>query len=190
MSTPPSEAYWMSRSTLTRSLPAINKQRWNSTTRRLRALRPGVAFGTGTFGGRAEFFKAWGRPTSPRPRGSSTSASTPASRCSTRADIYSDGAAEEILGEAIKGRRDQVLISTKATFRVGAGPNDVGSSRHHLIHAGEAALKRLGTDYIDLFQLHGFDAMTPVEETLPRSTTSSAPARSATSAARTSPAGT
>ena len=82
------------------------------------------------------------------------------------ADVYSAGAAEEILGEAIKGRRDQVLISTKATFRVGDGPNDVGSSRHHLTQAVEGALKRLGTDYIDLFQLHGFDAMTPIEEVL------------------------
>ena len=82
------------------------------------------------------------------------------------ADIYSDGLAEEILGEAIAGRRDQVLISTKATFRLGDGPNDVGSSRFHLIRAVEASLKRLGTDYIDLFQLHGFDAVTPIEETL------------------------
>jgi aryl-alcohol dehydrogenase-like predicted oxidoreductase len=82
------------------------------------------------------------------------------------ADIYSTGASESILGEAIKGRRDQVLISTKATFRFDDQPNSVGSSRYHLIHAIDAALKRLGTDYIDLFQLHGFDAMTPVEETL------------------------
>ena len=82
------------------------------------------------------------------------------------ADVYSAGLAEEILGKAIAGRRDKVLISTKATFRLGDGPNDVGSSRFHLIRAVEAALKRLGTDYIDLFQLHGFDAVTPIEETL------------------------
>jgi aryl-alcohol dehydrogenase-like predicted oxidoreductase len=82
------------------------------------------------------------------------------------ADGYSDGMAEEILGKAIAGRRDKVLISTKATFRLGDGPNDVGSSRFHLLHAVEGSLKRLGTDYIDLFQLHAFDAMTPVEETL------------------------
>ena len=74
--------------------------------------------------------------------------------------------AEEILGQAIKGRRDRVLISTKGTFRAGAGPNDVGSSRYHLIRAVEASLRRLGTDYIDLYQLHGFDAMTPIEEAL------------------------
>jgi aryl-alcohol dehydrogenase-like predicted oxidoreductase len=82
------------------------------------------------------------------------------------ADVYSQGASEEILGQALKGRRDKVLISTKATFRFGDGPNEVGSSRFHLIRTLEASLKRLGTDYIDLFQLHGFDAMTPVEETL------------------------
>ncbi len=82
------------------------------------------------------------------------------------ADNYSQGMAEEILGEAIKGRRDQVLISTKATFRFGTGPNDVGSSRFHLIRAVEGSLERLGTDYIDLYQLHAFDALTPVEEAL------------------------
>jgi len=82
------------------------------------------------------------------------------------ADIYSAGLAEEILGKAIAGRRDQVIVSTKGTFRNGAGANDVGSSRFHLIRAVEASLRRLGTDYIDIYQLHGFDAKTPVEETL------------------------
>ena len=82
------------------------------------------------------------------------------------ADIYSGGVAEEILGAAIKGRRDKVLISTKATFRAGQGPNDVGSSRFHLTRAVEGSLKRLGTDHIDLFQLHGYDAKTPPEEVL------------------------
>jgi aryl-alcohol dehydrogenase-like predicted oxidoreductase len=82
------------------------------------------------------------------------------------ADVYSDGEAEEILGKAIAGRRDAVLISTKASFRHGAGPNDVGSSRFHLLRAVDASLRRLGTDYIDLFQLHGFDALTPAEEVL------------------------
>jgi aryl-alcohol dehydrogenase-like predicted oxidoreductase len=82
------------------------------------------------------------------------------------ADIYGRGASETILGEAIKGRRDGVLISTKGTFRAGRGPNDVGSSRYHLVQTVEASLKRLGTDYIDVYQLHGFDAKTPVEETL------------------------
>ncbi|MEJ0007738.1 MAG: aldo/keto reductase [Steroidobacteraceae bacterium] len=82
------------------------------------------------------------------------------------ADVYSAGHAEEVLGAAIRGRRDQVLISTKATFRTGPGPNDLGSSRFHLLKACDASLKRLGTDYIDVYQLHGFDASTPVEETL------------------------
>ncbi len=79
------------------------------------------------------------------------------------ADIYSNGVSEEILGKAIKGRRDKVLISTKATFRIGTGPNDVGSSRFHLINACEASLRRLVTDHIDIYFMHGFDAMTPVE---------------------------
>ncbi|APW61654.1 aldo/keto reductase [Paludisphaera borealis] len=127
---------------------------------------PVLSLGTGTFGGTNEFFKAWG-----------TSDVAEASRLIDvcleagvnlfdSADIYSDGAAESILGAAIKGRRDQVLISTKATFRAGKGTNDVGSSRFHLIRSVEGSLKRLGTDYIDLFQLHGFDAQTPPEETL------------------------
>jgi aryl-alcohol dehydrogenase-like predicted oxidoreductase len=82
------------------------------------------------------------------------------------ADSYSTGQAEEILGQAIKGRREKVLISTKGTFRDGPGANDVGSSRHHLIRAVDGSLRRLGTDYIDLYQLHAFDAVTPVEEAL------------------------
>ncbi len=82
------------------------------------------------------------------------------------ADIYSGGVSEEILGAALRGRRDKVLISTKATFRSGEGANEVGSSRFHLTRAVEASLKRLGTDHIDLFQLHGYDAKTPPEEVL------------------------
>jgi aryl-alcohol dehydrogenase-like predicted oxidoreductase len=82
------------------------------------------------------------------------------------ADAYSAGKSEEILGRAIKGRRDKVILSTKSAFRVGPGPNDVGSSRHHLVRAVEGSLRRLGTDYIDLYQLHAFDRSTPVEETL------------------------
>jgi aryl-alcohol dehydrogenase-like predicted oxidoreductase len=82
------------------------------------------------------------------------------------ADIYSHGVSEEILGKAISGRRSSVLISTKASFRMGDGPNDLGSSRYHLIQACEASLRRLGTDYIDVYHLHGFDLTTPIEETL------------------------
>lgn len=127
---------------------------------------PVLSFGTATFGGKGEFFKAWGET-------ESNEASRLIDVCLDHgltlfdtADIYSSGASEEVLGVAIKGRRDKVLISTKATFRFTESPNDVGSSRYHLINAVEASLKRLGTDYIDLFQLHGFDALTPVEETL------------------------
>lgn len=82
------------------------------------------------------------------------------------ADIYSAGLSEEILGQVLKGRRDKVLVSTKARFRTGDGPNDAGSSRYHLIEACEASLKRLGTDHIDLYQLHEWDGQTPLEETL------------------------
>ena len=82
------------------------------------------------------------------------------------ADIYTDGVSETILGKAIAGKRDRVLISTKAAFRLGDGPNDVGTSRHHLVKACEDSLKRLNIDFIDLWQMHGFDAKTPVEETM------------------------
>ena len=82
------------------------------------------------------------------------------------ADVYSDGASEQVLGEAVKGRRDQVILSTKASLPMGAGPGDAGSSRSRLIRTVEDALRRLGTDYIDLFQLHAFDAATPIEEVL------------------------
>jgi len=82
------------------------------------------------------------------------------------ADVYSNGLSETILGKAIAGRREKVLISTKATFRMAEGPNDLGSSRHHLIQSCEASLRRLGTDYIDIYHLHGFDALTPIDEVL------------------------
>ncbi|QDU23515.1 aldo/keto reductase [Urbifossiella limnaea] len=127
---------------------------------------PALTLGTGTFGGGNEFFKAWGDTDA---KGAARLVDICLDAGLTMfdsADIYSNGLAEEVLGAAIKGRRDKVLISTKATFRFGDGPNDVGSSRFHLSRAVEGALRRLGTDYIDLFQLHGFDATTPVEETL------------------------
>ena len=82
------------------------------------------------------------------------------------ADVYSWGVSEEILGEVLRGRRDQVLITTKARMKMGDGPNDAGLSRQHLIAACEASLKRLGTDWIDLYQLHEWDGQTPLEETL------------------------
>ena len=127
---------------------------------------PVLSFGTGTFGGGTEFFKAWGST-------DAAGASRLVDICLEAglnmfdsADVYSKGLAEEILGQAIKGRRDQVIVSTKGSFRMGTGPNDLGSSRHYLTRAVENSLRRLGTDYIDLYQLHGFDAQTPVEEVL------------------------
>jgi aryl-alcohol dehydrogenase-like predicted oxidoreductase len=125
---------------------------------------PVLTLGTGTFGGKGELFSAWGNSGVPEATRLVDISLEAGLNMFDSADVYSAGRAEEILGKAIAGRRDKVLISTKATFRLGDGPNDVGSSRFHLIKSVEAALKRLGTDYIDLFQLHGFDAMTPVEE--------------------------
>ncbi len=127
---------------------------------------PVLSFGTGTFGGKGEFFAAWGNS-------DVAEASRLVDICLEAgvnffdtADVYSQGASEEILGKAIAGRRNSVLISTKATFPMGQGPNDQGSSRYHLIQACEASLRRLGTDYIDIYHLHGFDQLTPIEETL------------------------
>jgi len=125
---------------------------------------PVLSFGTGTFGGTTELFKAWGATDVAEATRLVDICLEAGVNLFDSADIYSRGAAEEILGQAIKGRRDSVLISTKATFRFDAGPNDVGSSRHHLIRSVDGCLRRLGTDYIDLFQLHGFDAVTPIEE--------------------------
>jgi aryl-alcohol dehydrogenase-like predicted oxidoreductase len=127
---------------------------------------PVLSLGTGTFGGGTEFFKAWGST-------DVAAASRLVDICLEAglnmfdsADVYSKGLAEEIFGQAIKGRRDQVIVSTKGSFRMGPGPNDLGSSRHYLTRAVEGSLRRLGTDYIDLYQLHGFDAQTPIEEVL------------------------
>jgi aryl-alcohol dehydrogenase-like predicted oxidoreductase len=127
---------------------------------------PAVSLGTATFGGGDELFRAWGTTDADGARRLLDICIDAGVTMFDSADVYSNGLAEEILGAALAGRRDQVIVSTKATFRSGPGPNDVGSSRHHLIDAIEKALKRLGTDYIDLFHLHGFDAMTPVEEVL------------------------
>jgi aryl-alcohol dehydrogenase-like predicted oxidoreductase len=127
---------------------------------------PVLTFGTGTFGGTGDLFSAWGNSRVAEAKRIVDVCLDAGLTMFDSADIYSGGLAEEILGQAIAGRRDKVLISTKATFRDGTGPNDVGSSRFHLVRAVERALRRLGTDYIDLFQLHGFDAQTPIEETL------------------------
>lgn len=127
---------------------------------------PALTYGTGTFGGGGELFKAWGQTDVAEATRLVDICLDSGLNMFDSADIYSQGMAEEILGQAIKGRRDRVLISTKGTFRSGEGPNDAGSSRWHILQAVEGSLKRLGTDYIDLYQLHGFDAVTPVEEVL------------------------
>ncbi|UNK49201.1 aldo/keto reductase [Lysobacter sp. S4-A87] len=127
---------------------------------------PALSFGTGTFGGKGELFGSWGNTDIAEATRLVDICLDAGLNMFDSADVYSGGLAESILGAAIKNRRDKVLISTKATFRFDDGPNNVGSSRFHLINTVDDALKRLGTDYIDLFQLHGFDARTPIEETL------------------------
>jgi len=127
---------------------------------------PVLSFGTGTFGGQGAFFERWGSS-------DVAEASKLVDICLDAgvnffdtANIYSRGASEEVLGAALKGRRDQALIATKASFTMGDGPNDKGSSRWHLLREVEASLKRLQTDYIDVYFMHGFDALTPLEEIL------------------------
>jgi len=127
---------------------------------------PALAFGTATFGGSNDFFKAWGAT-------DAAGAARLVDVCLEHgvslfdsADIYSDGLAEIILGRAIKGRRQRLLLSTKVTFPVGSGANEYGSSRQHLLDAVDKCLGRLGVEHIDILQLHGQDLNTPVEETL------------------------
>ena len=127
---------------------------------------PVLSLGTGTFGGSGALFQAWGSTDVAQATRLVDVCLDAGLTMFDTADVYSQGKAEEILGAAIEGRRDQVIISTKGTFRTGAGPNDVGSSRLYLTRAVESSLRRLGTDYIDLYQLHAFDALTPVEEVL------------------------
>jgi aryl-alcohol dehydrogenase-like predicted oxidoreductase len=127
---------------------------------------PVLTFGTASFGGGNDFFKEWGQTGVEAATRLVDICLESGLTMFDSADVYSGGTSEDVLGRAIKGRRDQVLLSTKATFQFAPGPNDVGSSRFHLLNAVEGSLKRLGTDYIDLFQLHAFDALTPVEETL------------------------
>ena len=127
---------------------------------------PALCFGTGTFGGGSEFFKAWGNSDVAEATKLVSICLEAGVNLFDTADVYSDGLSETILGKAIAGRRDDCLISTKTTFRLGKGPNDVGSSRYHLIRACEASLRRLATDTIDIYHLHGFDALTPVDEVL------------------------
>ncbi|AXK37835.1 aldo/keto reductase [Streptomyces armeniacus] len=127
---------------------------------------PALSLGTGTFGGRGPLFGAWGDTDAQAARRLVDIALEAGITMFDSADVYSDGASEEVLGQAVKGRRDEVILSTKAGLPTGDGPGDAGTSRARLITATEDALRRLGTDYIDLFQLHAFDAATPVEEVL------------------------
>lgn len=127
---------------------------------------PVLSLGTGTFGGVGAMFSKWGSTDVVEATRLVDICLEAGMNFFDTADVYSGGASESILGQAIKGRRDQVLISTKGTFTMGSGPNDKGSSRHHLIEAVNGSLKRLGTDYIDVYFMHGYDALTPAEETL------------------------
>ncbi len=125
---------------------------------------PVLSFGTGTFGGQGPLFAAWGDSDERQARSLIDICLEAGVNLFDTADVYSNGLAESRLGAAIRGRRDKVLISTKTGLPMGDGPGDWGASRTRLIGAVEASLKRLGSDYIDLLQLHAFDATTPVEE--------------------------
>jgi aryl-alcohol dehydrogenase-like predicted oxidoreductase len=127
---------------------------------------PALAFGAATFGGQGPLFSAWGSSSVPEARRLIDICLDAGITLFDTADVYSNGASEEVLGAAIKGRRDKVLISTKTSLPMGDGPDEAGSSRHRLPRAIDASLRRLGTDHIDLLQLHAFDAGTPIEEVL------------------------
>lgn len=127
---------------------------------------PVLSFGTATFGGGTDFFKAWGATQVEEAARMVSLCLDAGLTLFDTANVYSLGLSEEILGKAIDGLRDKLLISTKATFKMGTGPNDLGSSRFHLIKSCEDSLRRLNTDYIDIYHMHGFDSQTPIEETL------------------------
>jgi aryl-alcohol dehydrogenase-like predicted oxidoreductase len=128
---------------------------------------PVLSFGAGTFGGGKEFFDAWGATADVAEARRTVDICLDAGvNLFDTADVYSDGRSEEVLGKALEGKRDRALISTKATFRLGDGPNDIGSSRWHLRRSIEGSLRRLGTDYVDIYHMHGFDALTPIEEVM------------------------
>ncbi|ASZ14369.1 aldo/keto reductase [Chitinophaga pendula] len=127
---------------------------------------PVLCFGTGTFGGGDKFFKAWGSTEVKEATRLVDLCMEAGVNFFDTADIYSQGLSEEILGKAIAGRRDKTILSTKATFAFGEGPNSQGSSRFRLLQQVEGSLRRLGTDYIDIYHMHGFDGNTAIEETL------------------------
>lgn len=127
---------------------------------------PELILGTATFGGRSEFLSKWGATDVREATELVDVALEAGCNMFDTADGYSAGLSEEILGQAIKGRRDQVLLATKTGMPMGPGPNERGTSREKIIGSCEASLRRLGTDYVDLYQLHAFDALTPIEEML------------------------
>jgi len=125
-----------------------------------------LSFGTATFGGGNEFYRAWGQTDVNEAKRLIDMCIDVGINLFDTADCYSFGLSEEILGKAVESKRNEVLLSTKATIRMGPRPNEIGSSRHHLLQACDASLRRLGTDHIDIYHMHSFDALTPVEETL------------------------
>ncbi|KQM45980.1 aldo/keto reductase [Sphingomonas sp. Leaf208] len=127
---------------------------------------PVLSFGTATFGGTGPLFGAWGRSDETEARRLVDVCLEAGVTLFDTADVYSNGASESVLGAAIRGRRDRVLISTKTGLPMGDGPQDWGASRSRLIRAVEDSLRRLGTDHVDLLQLHAFDASTPTEEVM------------------------
>lgn len=127
---------------------------------------PVLSFGAGTFGGSGPLFSNWGNTDIADARRLVDLCLDAGVTLFDTADVYSDGRSEEILGEALRGRRDRVLLSTKVGLPMGEGPNDAGTSRARLVDSVDAALRRLGMEHIDLLQLHAFDAFTPVEEVL------------------------
>jgi aryl-alcohol dehydrogenase-like predicted oxidoreductase len=127
---------------------------------------PVLAFGTATFGGGNDFYRAWGSTDVAEAKRLVDLCLDAGVSFFDTANSYSTGMAEEILGAAIAGRRQDIILASKATFPMGPGPNDAGSSRHFLRRACEDSLRRLRTDHIDVYYMHGFDENTPVEETL------------------------
>jgi aryl-alcohol dehydrogenase-like predicted oxidoreductase len=127
---------------------------------------PVLGFGAGTFGGKGPLFSHWGDVGSDGARRMVDLCLDAGVALFDSADVYSDGASEELLGAALRGRRQRAIVSTKLALRSGPGPNDAGTSRHHLLAGVDAALRRLGTEWIDILQLHAFDAMTPIEMVL------------------------
>ena len=127
---------------------------------------PVLSFGTATFGGGSDFYRAWGSTDVAEAKRLVDICLEAGVSSFDTANSYSTGMAEEILGAAIAGRRNELVLATKATFPMGPGPNEAGSSRHFLVRACEDSLRRLRTDHIDVYYMHGFDQNTPAEETL------------------------